>query len=422
MNKTYLVSVVSLICLLGSADFASAVELRVATAAPEASDWVQAMREGAAEIKKQTEGRVTITYYVGGIQGSDTQVLRKVQLGSLQGAAFTAGAFNEVYPDINIYSLPGIFDSYDEADWVREHMDDRLIQGVNGSGFVTFGFASTGFAVVMSKDPVASVADLANKKVWVPEGDKVSYSALEALGVKPTPLPLTDVMMGLQTNLLDIITVSPVGAVFLQWVARINYVTDIPLVYTFGFLVIDQRAFDRIEPRDQAIVRDVMSEMYTRFDKRGETDNANAYQAILNDGVKEVTPKPEEVARIRETLATSNQEMAKEGIVTEATYDLLLQCRNVFRHPDARSQAQQQIQAASDLLAKLGASISDEDSGALSSAVQQVEKGLDDCAVQDILDKSRALEETSDALASKYADDQSVAGNAVGQVTVSESF
>lgn len=310
---------------------AKTVTLKIATAAPEASSWVTAMRESAAEIKARTEGRVVIKYYTGGVQGSDDQVRKKIKVGILDGGAFTPSALNEDYPDINLYSLPLVFRSVEEADFVRKLMDQKLLDGLAAEGYVSFGFSHTGFAMVMSNDPVKGVDDLRGKKVWVPEGDKVSYDSMKALGVSPQPLPLTDVMIGLQTKLIDIAPVSPLGALFLQWYTRVKFVTDMPLVYTFGFTVIDERKFNKIDPADQAIVRDVMSKVYAEFNTAAVVDNAGALDAILNKGVELVAVSGEEMDRIRATIMESNRGLVSDGVVSEDLYDELLMHVRTYR-------------------------------------------------------------------------------------------
>jgi TRAP-type C4-dicarboxylate transport system substrate-binding protein len=332
MRKLIVVSVVLVAACLSAAANPAPVVLKIATAAPEASTWVKAMRQSSAEIKERTQGRVTIKYYAGGIQGSDAQVLKKIRIGNLHGGAFTPSAMNDIYPDINLYSLPLTFKTAAEAEYVRERMDARLIAGLEEKGFVSFGFAATGFAMVMSGDPIRSVADLKGKKVWVPEGDEVSYKAMEALSVSPTALPLTDVMVGLQTELLDIVPVSPIGALFLQWHTRVKYVTDMPLVYTFGFMVVDKKMFDKIDPEDRAIVKDVISRMYARFDATGTADNEEAFQALLNSGIKKVVPNDAEVEEIWATMSRANRDLANEGIISIDLYNAMLQYRDEYRN------------------------------------------------------------------------------------------
>jgi len=335
----YILAAFALIAV-GAAANANPVTLKIATAAPKGTPWQTAMDNSAAEILERTEGRVKFKYYYGGVQGNDDQVRKKIRAGIMQGGAFTPGALNEDYRDINLYTLPLVFESNEEADFVRRQMDQKLIDGLAEHGYITFGFAHTGFAMVMSNIPVHGVDDLKGKKVWVPEGDTVSFAAMKALDVSPVPLPLTDVMIGLQTRLIDIATVSPVGALFLQWYTKVKFVTDIPLVYTYGFLAVDKRVYDRIEPADRKVVADVMSKLYSEFDREAANDNAGALDAILNKGLQLVTVDSEEMDRVRAKIQESNQGLVEQGVVSQDLYEEMQALIRDFRDRDAGSDSQ----------------------------------------------------------------------------------
>ena len=104
---------------LAASSTASARTLKIATIVPDGSSWLVEMRKAGDEIKERTEGRVKLKFYPGGVMGSDKTVLRKVRVGQLQGGAFTSGALANVYPDIELYSLPLLFRDYDEVDFDR---------------------------------------------------------------------------------------------------------------------------------------------------------------------------------------------------------------------------------------------------------------------------------------------------------------
>ncbi|MDH3512354.1 MAG: TRAP transporter substrate-binding protein DctP [Gammaproteobacteria bacterium] len=319
MAKLILVSLALMITGL-----ADAQQLKIATLAPEASEWMQALRAGAREIKQRTDSRVQFKIYGGGIQGSDTAVLRKMRIGALHGGAFTPIALNDVYADIDLYGMPLVFASEEEAAYVRERLDARLLEGLEEAGLVSFGFAATGFAKIMSNNPVHGVADLEGKKVWVPEGDQISYAAMQALKLSPQTLPLTDVLTGLQTELIDIIPVSPIGALVMQWHTKVKYITDMPLVYTVGLMVIDKRAFEKLQPGDQSIVREVMSRIYAEYDKKNLVDDEGAMQALVNAGIKRVIPDQQEIEEIREILTDTNRGFAENGDLSLDLYDEML--------------------------------------------------------------------------------------------------
>ncbi len=158
---------------------AQALNLKIATLAPDGTLWMQELRKGGEEIAQRTEGRVTIKFYPGGSMGSDRVVLRKIRAGQLQGGALTGGALAEIYPDVQIYNLPMLFHSYEELDYVRAHMDKEIAQGIEAHGFVTFGITDGGFAYLMSSSPLRLVDDLKNQKIWVPEGDDISRAMFE---------------------------------------------------------------------------------------------------------------------------------------------------------------------------------------------------------------------------------------------------
>ena len=179
---------------------AQAVTLKIATVTPEGSSWMTDMRNSAKEIRERTDGRVQIKYYGGGVMGNDQKVLSRIRIGSLQGGAFTPVSLASQYSDLNLYGLPMIFDSEEEAAYVRSRLDSKLQAGLDDAGWVNFGFAAGGFAVVMSNEPIRSLDDLKGKKVWIPEGDDISRRSMEALQLSPVSLPLTDVLTGLQTG------------------------------------------------------------------------------------------------------------------------------------------------------------------------------------------------------------------------------
>lgn len=326
MKKNFLVLFIFLFSMP-----ALALTLKIATVTPEGTQWMKEMRGGAREIKDRTDGRVLIKYYGGGIKGDDAKVLGQIRIGQLHGGAFTPSALAAQYSDLNLYGMPLVFASEEEAAFVRGRMDARLQQGLEDAGFVNFGFATSGFAYIMSGSPVTTLADLKGKRVWVPEGDDISYRSMQALSLSPVTLPLTDVLTGLQTGLIDIIAIPPIVALLLQWHTKVKYVTRVPLIYTYGFMAIDKKAFDRISDEDKVIVREVMGEMYRDFDKSNLIDNEGAFDALVNSGIEETVFDSEEFEKVRELLLASNLKLGAKGAFTLEFYEEMLRHIDEYR-------------------------------------------------------------------------------------------
>ena len=318
---------------------AQAVKFKMATVAPEGSQWMLDLQAGAQEIKERTEGRVTFKFYGGGVMGNDKKVLRKIRIGQLHGGVFTANGLSERYRDIVIYGLPMVFQSQEEVDYIRARMDPILQQGLYDAGFVSFGFAGGGFAKLMGNEPVTRLEDLRGRKIWVPEGDRISYEAMEAVELSPVVLPITDVLTGLQTGLLEYIATPPVGAIVLQWYTKVKYVTAFPFAYTLGAMAIDRRVFEKLSEADQAVVTEVFTDTYVAFEKQSRVDNQKAEEALKSNGLKFVELDASLVPGWRALVADASQRMAKDGVFSPELLGQLLTHLEEFRSAADAKQA-----------------------------------------------------------------------------------
>jgi TRAP-type C4-dicarboxylate transport system substrate-binding protein len=304
----------------GNATFAQ-TQIKIATLAPENTQLMKEFRAGAEEIRQKTNGRVEMKFYAGGVQGTESKVLRKIQIGQLHGGTFSPTDFQKQFPDLNIYGLPFVFESNDEVRYVRERMDSEMMSGIEDVGFVTFGFAGAGFAIILSNQPVRSHADLKGKKVWLPEGDLISYEAMKSVQLSPVALPLTDVLTGLQTGLVDIVAIPPVVALALQWHTKVKYVTRTPVLYVMGFLAIQEKAFERLDVADQTVVQEVMKGIYARIDAVSAKENIAATEALINVGLIEIVPDAGEFEAIRAQMVETNRVMAQQGLFSMAALE-----------------------------------------------------------------------------------------------------
>ncbi|HEY7673184.1 MAG TPA: TRAP transporter substrate-binding protein DctP [Gammaproteobacteria bacterium] len=316
---------------------AGAAELKVATIAPDGSQWMRSMRAGGEQIKERTAGRVVLKFYPGGVMGNDSQVLRRIRIGQLHGGAFTAGGLAERYPALNLYGVPLLFNSLEEVDFVRARLDPKLAAGLEAAGFVSFGFSEGGFANLMANEPIRNVDDLRRKKIWVPEGDAISFLAMESLGLSPVVLPATDVLTALQTGLLDVVANSPVGALVLQWHTKVRYRTELPVSYAMGIFALDARAFDSLTAEDREILREVMGGVMRDIDRASREDNRRAAEVMTNTGVAPIAVTNTDIEGLRSTIETIYPTLRGRADVDVAMFDELLAVIAEFRAQQAES-------------------------------------------------------------------------------------
>ena len=320
----------SLVILLGFvlmlfASRSGATLFKIATLSPDGTAWMQAMRAGAEEIQQKTAGRVMFKFYPGGVMGNDDNVLRKIRIGQLQGGAVTASGLVDVAPDIGIYELPYLFSSLQQVDYVRSRMDARLMAELEARGYVGFGLAEGGFTYMMSNRPLDSVEDVRKQKVWIPDGNKVGEAVFSSADISPVALPLSDVLIGLQTGLIDTIIASPIGAIALQWHTRVSYVVDEPLTYFSALLVLDKRKFDKLGQEDQQVVRDIMTRVFKTIGEQNRNDNIAAREALLNQGLKFVPLSPSAKKQWHEISEKAMRKLEQQNNYSKAIYDSIMQ-------------------------------------------------------------------------------------------------
>ena len=160
-----------------------------------------------------------------------------------------------------------MFDTLEEVDYVRQRVDPVIKQQMEDSGFVILGISEGGFAQILSKQPMRNLEEVRNSKVWVPEGDMLAQIVFNALGVSPISLPIADVFTGLQTGLIETVAVNPTTAIAFQWHTSTEFMTETPITYLIGILAVQKKAFDKLDPADQAIVREEMGKVFKRMDQ-----------------------------------------------------------------------------------------------------------------------------------------------------------
>ena len=100
--------------------------LTIGTLAPDGTPWNNLPRKTAIpKIKDYSLGKLTIKIYTGGVMGQDTDILRKMDVGQLDGCGSTALGIINAAPVGSVLLLPGLFKSYEEIDYVMNSPENH---------------------------------------------------------------------------------------------------------------------------------------------------------------------------------------------------------------------------------------------------------------------------------------------------------
>ena len=302
---------------------AVAKTLKIATGAPDGTAWMKLLRQAGADVKKATEGRVTLRFYPGGTQGDDRDVLRKMRIDQLHGGTVRTGVFGGIYPDIQLYNLPMVFRDLGEVDAVRKIMDPVLIEGLAEAGFIAFGIAEVGMAYAMSTKQASSIADARRLKVWSPQGDVPAARTLEAFGISPIPLTIAEVLHGLTSGAIDTVAAPPVAVLPLLWHTRLRYVLDLPFMYIYSPLVVSKGSLRGIDPADLAALHHALGEAVAEADRLNRADHDNAWKALRSQRLEFLAPTPAQVKEWRTVAGRAMQIWVDEGLISKPMYERL---------------------------------------------------------------------------------------------------
>ncbi len=295
INLLGLISSVFLIFIPPLHGAEKALVIKMATLAPEGSSWVKTLNLVNTEVMKKTENKVQFRIYPGGVLGDEMDMLRKMKIGQLQGVALTSGGLSSLFKETDVLQIPFLFQKYEEVDAILQKMDSFFRKGFEDNGHILLGWSDAGFVYLMSTVPVSSVADLKKTKVWIWEESPMSKAIFDEAGVKAIPLTVPDVLVGLQTGLVEVVYTPPTGAISLQWFTKIKYLVDIPLVYLAGGIVVKKDIFKQVSQPHQNFILETFHHHLEKLKTVTRNENREAIKVMMKHGTKVITPSKDQV-------------------------------------------------------------------------------------------------------------------------------
>jgi TRAP-type C4-dicarboxylate transport system substrate-binding protein len=272
----------------------TAVVLKIATLAPEGTSWMKLFHDFQTKVEQRTEGRVKFKFYAGGVQGDEKDVIRKIRLGQLSGAAITGIGLSMIDPEVRALEAAR---SYAELDTARERLGPMLRKKFEEKGYLLMGWGDVGPVHVFSQRPIKSLDDLRLTKLWMFSDDPMTKQMFESLGLHGVPLGVPEVLPALATGNVDAFFGSPLSTVALQWASHAKYVTSAVVGMATGATVVSKKAWGEITPADQQIIIDEGKKMEAELMKQIRKDNTDALEKLKTKYGLQVVPTPIEMQR-----------------------------------------------------------------------------------------------------------------------------
>jgi TRAP-type transport system periplasmic protein len=310
---------------------AHATVIKLATLVPEGSVWDKILRQMGEDWKGLTGGRVELRIYSGGVAGDEGDVVRKMRIGQLQAGAVMASGLSEIDPAFRVFQIPLFFRSYDELYHVLEATRPAFEKRLEAKGFVLLNWGFGGWVHAFTKEPVRSADGLKKQRIFTWAGDDKMVGWWKKNGFEPVALAYTDIMMGLQSGMIDAFPTTPLAALSYQWYRLTPYMPDLGLGPLVGGTIVNLRDWQRLSETDRAALTKAARETEGRMEKEIPDQDERAVAAMKERGltVVKVEGTPDEASwrQVAEGFGAS----MRGSLVPAEVYDLVLKERDAYR-------------------------------------------------------------------------------------------
>ena len=197
-------AVLAFVCLLAPASAQSVKVLKLGYILSTDSQLGAGGTIFADEIAKKTQGRYRIEQYPNSALGGEVEMLKAVQLGTVDLAFITGAPLPNFMPDIGVFNIPFLFRDLAHAHAVLDGpIGQSYLEKFREKGLVALAWGENGMRhITNSKHEIRSPEDLKGLKLRLPQSD-VMLAGFKALGADVSPLAFPQLYGALQSGQFD---------------------------------------------------------------------------------------------------------------------------------------------------------------------------------------------------------------------------
>lgn len=268
--------------------------IRLTTLVPRGSSYHRALQRMGEVWREVSGGRIRLIIYAGGIQGGEAAMVERMAIGQSHAAMLTADGLKAIEPGVaGLQLMPMMFQTLEEVDYVIEQMQPTLEGRLLERGYVVLGWADTGWVRIFSKTPVRTVDDMRRLKMFTTTGSPETEAVFTSIGINPIPLDPNDILMGLQTGLIDAAALPPFFALAARIYDPAPYMLELNWVPLVGAIVIKRETWERIPAELRPALMEASRAATAEIHRAGRSESDDAVETMRTRWhltVQEVVP------------------------------------------------------------------------------------------------------------------------------------
>jgi TRAP-type transport system periplasmic protein len=314
---------------------AQAESVRLATLAPRGTSLHKTLLAMGETWRQAPCGGVKLTIYPDGTLGSEADMVSRLRIGQIQAAMLSVTGLAKIDDSVEaLQNMPFSFRSLDEVAYVTAQLRPELDQRFLAKGFVVLFWGDVGWVRFFSKQPVARPEDLKKLKLFTQAGDPRQADLMKRLGFRPVPLEANDILMGLQTGLIDAVPVPPLIALAGQFYGPAPYMLQINYAPLVGGTVITKKTWDAICPDARKALLAAAAQAGREVTAKNHQEGDEAVEAMEKRGLKVHTLSPADAAEWS-NLAEQVKPQVRGTLVPADMFDKVQQLLADFRASSA---------------------------------------------------------------------------------------
>jgi len=295
--------------------------ITMGTLAPSGTPWINLPETVLIpRMAKLSNNKFAIKIYTGGVMGEDTDILRKMDIGQLDGCGCTALGILAASPEASVLLLPGLFNNYEEVDYITTKFRKRFDAAFEKKGYILSSFIDSGFFYLFSKHKVLSLADLRKQKVltWLGE---IEPTLFKELGVDATPMAVTEIVSAISTGLANTNMAPAAWMLGMQAYQYRNYFIKEPMFHSPGAAFVSVKTKERLRKKyglsemmatniQEMLIHEV-GMLETEWKKQSRSYEAKCMVAFEEKcGMKAVTLSDEDKKTLEQVYSRVREEVA----------------------------------------------------------------------------------------------------------------
>ena len=315
---------------------ADPVRIRLASLVPKNSLYHRALLEMGQTWQKVQGDGATFTVFTDGAQGGEADIVRRMRIGQLNAALLSVVGLRDIDPSVSaLQSLPLMFRTWEELDYVREKLQPGLEQAFLSKGYVALAWGDGGWVRFFSKDPASHPDDYKRMKMFAWAGEPEQMEIMKGLGYQPVSLETADILPALQTGLIGVVPATPFYALAAQFNGPAPHMLELNWAPIVGALVIAKPAWDAMSPAGrealQAAALKAASDI--RAKARADVNDSVATMRARGLQVTSLTPELEQEWR---RFAEAIYPKIRGKLVAADTFDQVVRLLEQYRAGEKR--------------------------------------------------------------------------------------